>query len=558
MNLNISYDANTLKNAPSAFFSDVSYVANLFDTTFTSNATINIEVGYGNFPYDNSTVSGLGESIESNLVAVNYGQLEQKLASAGAPALPATSPLTGTLVMGSALEKAVGLMGASSALDGWVGIASNATLNAQNGGSWSFSPTATPGTSQYYIVGAIEHEISEVMGRISYLDVPGEYGVMDLYRYAAPGVHQTGTGDAAYFSTNGGITNLASWNDARIAAGDLGDWAPHAGPSGVFVSAGADAFNDFSNPGVINGLSATDVTLMRALGWNSPATSQPAPALAVTDTTTGQAIAASASAYTGPVSGLQQQYVYSGTDNVNVSLTTDNWFLHGGSGNDGLAAFGGTNVLDGGTGSNFLTGGGGTDTFFVDDRGPGSDIWSTVSGFHAGDAATVFGISPNGAGIQWVDGQGAAGYTGLTLHATMSNQPTASLTLSGYSTADLSSGRLSVAFGNESDGTPYFYVQANGSVAAGAAAAASSTDVLLATGDIDQSAANSTTTFSDIGSGVPGWQADGTSIPNNAGSLDDLFRIANSGTISQWLLRAAEWQQDPSVATAAGLHPGVG
>ena len=42
--------------------------------------------------------------------------------------------------------------------------------------------------------------------------------------------------------------------------------------------------------------------------------------------------------------------------------------------------------------SNFLVGGvlinHTIDTFFVDDRGPTSDIWSTVDNFHSGDAAT--------------------------------------------------------------------------------------------------------------------------------------------------------------------------
>jgi serralysin len=75
-------------------------------------------------------------------------------------------------------------------------------------------------------------------------------------------------------------------------------------------------------------------------------------------------------------------------------------------------------VLDGGTGSNFLSGGSGTDTFFVDDRSASADIWSTVSGFHAGDAATIWGVAPQDFGLAWMDGQGTPGFTGLTLHAT--------------------------------------------------------------------------------------------------------------------------------------------
>jgi hypothetical protein len=58
MNLNISYDSNTLNNAPAAFFSAVNYVRDLFDSLFTNNVTLNVELGYGIFPLDGSIVPG--------------------------------------------------------------------------------------------------------------------------------------------------------------------------------------------------------------------------------------------------------------------------------------------------------------------------------------------------------------------------------------------------------------------------------------------------------------------------------------------------------------------
>jgi Ca2+-binding RTX toxin-like protein len=116
----------------------------------------------------------------------------------------------------------------------------------------------------------------------------------------------------------------------------------------------------------------------------------------------------------------------------------------------------GNNVLDGSTGSNFLVGGTGNDTFFVDDRAAPADIWSTVAKFHSGDAATVFGVTQAGFNLSWVDGQGAAGFTGLTLVATAAGKPIASLTLAGFSSADLTNGRLAVSFGVESDGSGSF------------------------------------------------------------------------------------------------------
>lgn len=118
-------------------------------------------------------------------------------------------------------------------------------------------------------------------------------------------------------------------------------------------------------------------------------------------------------------------------------------------------------MLDGGSGSNFLTGGSsGLDTFFVDDLVATSDVWSTLSNFIAGDAATVWGVTAQDFAINWVNDQGAAGFTGLTLHATAPGKPTASLTMVGYSQADLSSGRLSVSFG-ASGGSNYMYIHGN-------------------------------------------------------------------------------------------------
>jgi Ca2+-binding RTX toxin-like protein len=187
--------------------------------------------------------------------------------------------------------------------------------------------------------------------------------------------------------------------------------------------------------------------------------------LAVTDTTTGKPLAVTPQTYSGPVAGLTSEFITATTDSLNVSVTTPGWFIHTGSGNDAIAVSSGTNVLDGSTGSNFLTGGTGDDTFFVDDRGPASAIWSTVNNFHSGDAATIWGVTPSDFALSWVDGQGATGYTGLTLHATASGVPTASLTLVGFTSADLADGKLSITFGTTAAsggvaGSSYMYIHA--------------------------------------------------------------------------------------------------
>jgi Ca2+-binding RTX toxin-like protein len=179
------------------------------------------------------------------------------------------------------------------------------------------------------------------------------------------------------------------------------------------------------------------------------------------DTTTSNPLLdPSVETYNGPVAGLEQQYINTGADSLNITALSPDWFIHSGNGDDAIAVSNGTNVLDGGTGSNFLTGGSGTDTFFVDDRNAPADIWSTVNNFHAGDSATIWGIGPQDHSLDWVDNQGAAGYSGLTLHVMASGMPTASLTLVGFTQSDLHDGRLSVSFGS-SNGSSYMYVHDN-------------------------------------------------------------------------------------------------
>ena len=180
------------------------------------------------------------------------------------------------------------------------------------------------------------------------------------------------------------------------------------------------------------------------------------------DTTLGKAVIDTLSQpYTGPVSGIQTQFVDITTDSLNINATVPNCFIHTGTGNDAIALLSGTNVVDGGTGSNFLASDSGLDTFFVDARNAMRDIWNTVSKFHSGDAVTLWGISPSVNVLSWSDGEGAAGYTGLTLHASAAGRPTASITLAGFTQADLTSGRLSTSFGHDAaSNSDYLYLRA--------------------------------------------------------------------------------------------------
>ena len=150
--------------------------------------------------------------------------------------------------------------------------------------------------------------------------------------------------------------------------------------------------------------------------------------------TTGISTQQAMTAYTGPVSYLQSQFINFTSDNVNMATSQQNVFLHSGSGNDALQVTSGHNVLDGGSGSNFLVGGTDTDTFFVDGRNL-APTWDTVVNFHAGGDATLWGWQPGVSKLSWVGSDGAAGYKGATLNAdlTGSGHVDASITFAGAS-----------------------------------------------------------------------------------------------------------------------------
>jgi hypothetical protein len=147
-------------------------------------------------------------------------------------------------------------------------------------------------------------------------------------------------------------------------------------------------------------------------------------------------------------------------DSLNIAAVTPSAYIHTGDGNDGInvSYAGGNNILDGEGGSNFLAGGSGNDTFFVNDLYATTPSWTTIEGLHGGDAATVWGITPADFNLSWIGGQGAAGYTGLTLFATAAGKPEVATTLAGMTPADLTNGRLDVQYGVASTGVPYMEI----------------------------------------------------------------------------------------------------
>src|SRR5439155_7255539 len=127
----------------------------------------------------------------------------------------------------------------------------------------------------------VAHEFSEVMGRL--LLVGGRIGTtnhsympLDLFHYASAGVRTFSGTHAGYFSVDGGVIHLENFN--TNPAGDFGDWSSANGP---------DAFNAFADTGVVENVSAADLTALDVIGWNRATTT--ATAATTTSTAAGGA-----------------------------------------------------------------------------------------------------------------------------------------------------------------------------------------------------------------------------------------------------------------------------
>jgi hypothetical protein len=273
LEINLIWDSSVTKSANwSAIEAAVVAAAQLYTQDYSNHVVLNIAVGLGEIGGSSMSSSALGES-ESIRYIANYSTVQGALNTADAGlvadgllssgAISANSPPTNAnFFVTSAEAKALGLVGSSTAIDGYIGIsASSSVYFAANGG--------TIGTTQYDAVGIATHEISEVMGRIGLVGTSlgpysNVYTPLDLFRYTSSGVRDL-TPTAGYFSTNGGVSNLSTYNNPNNG-GDATDWAS---------SVVNDAYDAFGTPGVITTVSSTDILENAVLGYNLTAGTLP-------------------------------------------------------------------------------------------------------------------------------------------------------------------------------------------------------------------------------------------------------------------------------------------
>src|SRR5271168_1824268 len=170
MIINVSYGSSVTSLNPTLeadYESAIQQAVQFYDTEFTNNVTVNLAFGYGFL--GNTTTPVASTATAQNIAEIGTFTYSQVLAAAqksdiqtgvqlaAVSSLPSTDPTGGgRFEITTGEQKALGL-GTFTGLDGIVGLSSVYQY------SWS-EPSITPNTVD--AVGALEHEISEILGRV--------------------------------------------------------------------------------------------------------------------------------------------------------------------------------------------------------------------------------------------------------------------------------------------------------------------------------------------------------------------------------------------------------
>jgi hypothetical protein len=171
------------------------------------------------------------------------------------------------LNINTANAKALGLMGVNPAAD--------ASITFSSLFSWDFDQSNGVGAGLEDFVGVAIHEIGHALGFTSGVDTVDSfigdptnldnfaiYDTLDMFRYSAVGTLNLAAGAAAYFSLDGGATNLGLFSTGT----DHGDGQQ---ASHWKDNLGLGIMDPTANPaGQINTPSALDLIAFDVIGWN--------------------------------------------------------------------------------------------------------------------------------------------------------------------------------------------------------------------------------------------------------------------------------------------------
>ena len=235
--------------------------ANVYTSNFTDPIHINITV-------DAVAGTGVFGQSQSALVGSNFAIMQAALVADAKSADDHTAVGPGGSASGADPTGGAGTFWATTAEGKALGLIADSTANVDGittfgaGFNWDFTGN-TPASNAFDFQGVAAHEISEVMGRIGLKggNIGGfapSYSVLDLFSYTGPGSRSLAGGANAFFSIDAGNSLLKEYNNYLVNGLDSRDWAPGTN----------DAFNQFSDPGVVNAVSATDIRELDVIGYD--------------------------------------------------------------------------------------------------------------------------------------------------------------------------------------------------------------------------------------------------------------------------------------------------
>jgi Carboxypeptidase regulatory-like domain len=272
MTINLTYDPDSTFTAAGLTAADITnmkaantFVISVLKNYFTDPINVNIKVTAtpGTTTLGQSTTSlslFTYSAIRTRFVADSVSADDTTVRGAGG-SMPTTDPITAShnYIATFAQAKALGLSADNA-------VTVDGTFTFGGGQPYTYASGSRAVAGKYDYIGVALHEFTEIMGRIGLM---GEdlgagspsYMIMDLFHFTAANTRGLSSGPGRSFSVNNGTNLLKSFNG--IAGGDLQDWA----------SGSNDAFNAFSSSGIKNDLTAVDVRVMDAIGYNLSPTS---------------------------------------------------------------------------------------------------------------------------------------------------------------------------------------------------------------------------------------------------------------------------------------------